>query len=213
MSDPPADILRRLTPIPTYTDHPTTTPHDIVGVAPDGTPLHIDVVEAAAPALLLFLSAACLGCRDLWEGLRALRTGLDGAARLVVVTRDPGAGPRQESPEAITALKGILSETAKKSYAVSEKGNRITLLERLGYLYRLNEQFPQAVETYHQIGELDPDAASKAEAEVIDTYRAAHEFTKAEQEADAAVKKYPDDRVVRSVHAQLLAASLRRTRS
>ena len=108
-------------------------------------------------------------------------------------------------PEAITALKGILSETAKKSYAVSEKGNRITLLERLGYLYRLNEQFPQAVETYHQIGELDPDAASKAEAEVIDTYRAAHEFTKAEQEADAAVKKYPDDRVVRSVHAQLLA--------
>ena len=102
MSDPPADILRRLTPIPTYTDHPTTTPHDIVGVAPDGTPLHIDVVEAAAPALLLFLSAACLGCRDLWEGLRALRAGLAGAARVVAVTRSPG----EESPEAITALAG-----------------------------------------------------------------------------------------------------------
>ena len=69
MTEPPAEILRRLTPIPTYTDHPTTTPHDIVGVAPDGAPCRIDVVEAAAPALLLFLSAACLGCRDLWEGL------------------------------------------------------------------------------------------------------------------------------------------------
>ena len=125
MSDPPADILRRLTPIPTYTDHPTTTPHDIVGVAPDGTPLHIDVVEAAAPALLLFLSAACLGCRDLWEGLRALRAGLAGAARLVVVTRSP----REESPEAITALAGdapvvdgidlVMSSEAYRDYRVT----------------------------------------------------------------------------------------------
>jgi hypothetical protein len=100
--EPPADILRRLKPIPTYTGHPTTTPHDIVGLAPDGTPCRIDVVEAAAPALLLFLSAACLGCRDLWEGLRSLRAGLAGAARVVVVTRDLG----EESPDAITALAG-----------------------------------------------------------------------------------------------------------
>ena len=102
MSEPPADILRRLKPIPTYTDRPATAPHDIAGVAPDGTPRRIDVVEAAAPAVLLFLSAACLGCRDLWEGLRALQAGLAGAARLVVVTRSPG----EESPEAITALAG-----------------------------------------------------------------------------------------------------------
>ena len=102
MSEPPAEILRRLRPIPTYTDHPTTTPHDIVGVAPDGSPCRIEVVEAAAPVLLLFLSAACLGCRDLWEGLRELHAGLAGAARLVVVTRSPG----EESPEAITALAG-----------------------------------------------------------------------------------------------------------
>jgi tetratricopeptide (TPR) repeat protein len=108
-------------------------------------------------------------------------------------------------PEAITTLKAILNDTSKKTYAASEKANRILLLERLGFLYRQNEQFPQAVENFRQIGELDPDAASKAEAQVIDTYRAAHDFTKAEQEADAAVKKYPDDRVVRSVHAQLLA--------
>lgn len=108
-------------------------------------------------------------------------------------------------PEAITTLKAILNDTSKKSYAASEKANRILLLERLGFLYRQNEQFPQAVESFRQIGELDPDAASKAEAQVIETYRAGHDFPKAEQAADAAVKKYPDDRVVRSVHAQLLA--------
>ena len=129
MSEPPADILRRLKPIPTYTGHPTTTPHDIEGVAPDGTPCRIDVVEAAAPALLLFLSAACLGCRDLWEGLRALRAGLVGAARLVVVTRDPGEGPSEESPEAITALAGdaplvdgidlVMSSAAYRDYRVN----------------------------------------------------------------------------------------------
>ena len=129
MSEPPADILRRLKPIPTYADHPTTTPHDIVGVAPDGGPCRIDVVEAAAPALLLFLSAACLGCRDLWEGLHALRAGLAGAVRLVVVTRDPGEGPSRESPEAITALAGdaplldgidlVMSSAAYRDYRVT----------------------------------------------------------------------------------------------
>jgi hypothetical protein len=127
--EPPADILRRLKPIPTYTDHPTTTPHDVAGVAPDGRPCRIDVVEAAAPVLLLFLSAGCLGCRDLWEGLRALGAGLGGAARLVVVTRDPGQGPGEESPEAITALAGdaprvdgidlVMSSGAYQDYRVT----------------------------------------------------------------------------------------------
>jgi hypothetical protein len=107
VSEPPAEILRRLRPIPTYTDHPTTTPHDIVGVTPAGVPCRIDVVEAAAPVLLLFLSAACLGCRDLWEGLHELHAGLAGAARLVVVTRGPG----EESPEAVTALAGDAPRT------------------------------------------------------------------------------------------------------
>jgi hypothetical protein len=124
VSDPPADILRRLTPIPTFTDHPTTAPHDLVGVAPDGTACRVDVVQAAAPVLLLFLSAACLGCRDLWEGLPDLQAGLDGTARLVVVTRSPG----EESPEAITALAGdapatwgidlVMSSDAFRDYRV-----------------------------------------------------------------------------------------------
>ena len=124
MSEPPADILRRLTPIPTYTDHPATTPHDVVGVAPDGSACRIEVVEAAAPVLLLFLSAGCLGCRDLWEGLPELQAGLAGAARLVVVTRSPG----QESPGAITALAGhaaavrgidvVMSSDAFRDYRV-----------------------------------------------------------------------------------------------
>ena len=124
MSEPPADILRRLRPIPTYTDHPAATPHDVVGVAPDGAACRIEVVEAAAPVLLLFLSAGCLGCGDLWKALPELQAGLAGAARLVVVTRSP----EEESPEAITALAGhvaavlgvdvVMSSDAFRDYRV-----------------------------------------------------------------------------------------------
>lgn len=124
MTEPPADILRRLRPIPTYTDHPATTPHDITGVRPDGAPCRIVVVEAAAPILLLFLSADCLGCRDLWAGLPALHDGLAGAARLAVITRSPG----EESPDAVVALAAgapdaldldlVMSTTAYRDYRV-----------------------------------------------------------------------------------------------
>jgi len=82
-------------------------------------------VEAAAPVLLLFLSAGCLGCRDLWEGLRELHAGLAGAARLVVVTRGPG----EESAEAVGALAGdaprtdgidlVMSSEAYRDYRVA----------------------------------------------------------------------------------------------
>jgi hypothetical protein len=102
VTEPPAEILRRLRPIPTYAGRPTTIPRDVVGVGPDRLVRVVDVAHAAEPVLLLFLSAGCLGCRDLWEGLGELHAGLAGAARLVAVTRDPG----EEDPGAITALAG-----------------------------------------------------------------------------------------------------------
>ena len=63
-------------------------------------PRRVDVEHATDPVLLLFLSAGCLGCRDLWEGLAALAAGVAGAARLAVVTRGQG----EEDPAAIGAL-------------------------------------------------------------------------------------------------------------
>jgi hypothetical protein len=123
MTEPPAEILRRLRPIPTSPGPPTTTPRDVVGVGPDGAACRIEVGEAAAPVLLLFLSAACLGCRDLWDGLPALATGLAGAARLAVVTRSQG----EEDPAAIVALAAgapagvdlVMSSPAFRHYRVS----------------------------------------------------------------------------------------------
>ena len=108
-------------------------------------------------------------------------------------------------PEAVRTLKGILDQTVKKTYSTSEKSNRVLLLDRLGFLYRSMEQYPQAIDVYKQIAEIEPDSAARASAEIVETYRVAKDFPKAEAEAAAAVKKYPDDRVVLSVHASLLA--------
>jgi hypothetical protein len=122
VTEPPAEILRRLRPIPTYTGHPTTVPHDIVGVTPEGVSCRIDVVEAAAPVLLLFLSADCFGCADLWAGLSDIQAGLGRDARVAVVTK----APPDEDADAVAALaadaKGrlrapvVMSETAQADY-------------------------------------------------------------------------------------------------
>jgi len=107
--------------------------------------------------------------------------------------------------DAIKALKGILDMTAKKSYSESERGNRVRLLDRLAFLYSSADQLPAAVETFRQVGEVDPNSAPRAEAEVVEAYREAKDFQKAESVADAAHKKYPNDPDVVAEHASLLA--------
>jgi tetratricopeptide (TPR) repeat protein len=108
-------------------------------------------------------------------------------------------------PEAVKALKAILDSTAKKTYTADEKNNRSLLLEKLGGLYRATEQYSLAIEAFRQMGDLDGDSAPRAAAEIIDTYRVAKDFPKAEAEAEAASKKYPNDRTVRIERASVLA--------
>jgi hypothetical protein len=120
VNEPPAELLRRLRPIPTYRDHPATTPHDVVGTDPQGEPLTIPILGSTAPALLLFLSADCLGCQDLWQGLEQVRVGLPDDVRLVVVTR----GPETEDARSIAASRPgdtptVMSTPAFADYQVA----------------------------------------------------------------------------------------------
>lgn len=107
--------------------------------------------------------------------------------------------------DAIAALKGLLDSLSKRGSNPAEKSYRERMTLQLGALYRENEQYENAVETFRQIPALDPEAAPQAEAEVIETYRLAKEYAKAQQEADAALKKNPNDRTIRGAYAQLLA--------
>ena len=106
---------------------------------------------------------------------------------------------------AIARLKEILNSTARVAYAPPERANRVMLLERLGLMYRANEQPSEAVEAFRQMAQLDADLGARAAAQIIETYRAARQFAQAEQEAERAFKQYPNDRMLRLVRASLLA--------
>ena len=107
--------------------------------------------------------------------------------------------------EAVALLKGILDETTKKSYSIAEQGNRAMLLERLGLLYRSANRNQEAVDTFRQIAALDSQGGARALVHVIDTWRMAREHRKALQEAEAAARLFPNDRLVKMAHASVLA--------
>jgi len=110
-----------------------------------------------------------------------------------------------KTPQAIQLLKDILISTAKRNYTQSERASRVGLLERLAALNRSIDMTEEAVDALRQMLELDPQLGPRAEAEIIDAYRAGKQFSKAEQEADAAIKKWPSDRTLVVVRATLLA--------
>ena len=107
--------------------------------------------------------------------------------------------------QAIATLKDILDSTAKKTYTRPERSIRANLLPSLAALYRDAEQTDLAVDTLRQLIDLDPDQAAARAAEIISTYRVGHQFAKAQQEADADLKKWPDDRGIHLSHASLVA--------
>jgi tetratricopeptide (TPR) repeat protein len=107
--------------------------------------------------------------------------------------------------DAIARMKDLIAATTKKNYTPADQTNRGILFQQLGSLYRYNEQFPEAVQSFQKALEADPDSAARASAQIIDTWRQAKDFQKAEVEAQAALKKFPDDRAVKVVRASLLA--------
>ena len=105
--------------------------------------------------------------------------------------------------DAIARLKEILGAMPGKPDSISEKSNRMILLERLGILYRLSDQTANAVAAFREIVDLDTEAGGRAYAQIIDALRAGKDYAAAEKEAKAAVQKYPNDRVVKTVVANV----------
>jgi tetratricopeptide (TPR) repeat protein len=108
-----------------------------------------------------------------------------------------------KTAEAITVLKNLLDSTAHKTYDQQQTATRAEMLNQLGSAYRTDNQYEQAVDTFRQISILSPDLAPSAEAEVIETYRVAKDYKKAQEESDAVAKKYPNNRVLTQIRAEL----------
>jgi tetratricopeptide (TPR) repeat protein len=110
-----------------------------------------------------------------------------------------------KTDEAITSLKNLLEETARKTYSASESENRVRMLDRLGLLTLKAGQYQQAVDAFRQILPLDPDRAPGVAVQIIETYQTAKDYDNASREADAAKKKFPNEKVVVLAHASVLA--------
>jgi tetratricopeptide (TPR) repeat protein len=110
-----------------------------------------------------------------------------------------------KSDAAIARLKGMLDDSARRSYSPAQSSSRATMLKRLGFLYRNSGQTAQAVDVFRQAASLDSENASEAAILIVETYQQAKDMESALREADAAVKKYPDDRGVHVSHAEVLA--------
>ncbi|MBY0507424.1 MAG: tetratricopeptide repeat protein [Bryobacteraceae bacterium] len=110
-----------------------------------------------------------------------------------------------KQPEAIQALKDMIASTVRKSYSPGEQQNRALLYERLGLLYRNNGQYKEAADSFRELGLLGVDFGPRSASQLMETWRAAKDWTKATEEAEAANKKYPRDRMVKLVRANILA--------
>jgi tetratricopeptide (TPR) repeat protein len=105
----------------------------------------------------------------------------------------------------------ILQELVKKtdkpdnSYSQSEKNNRAVFLERLGTVYRDNNNEQLAIETFQKMLPLGDDNAERGYQQIIDTYREAKQWQKATDAAKEATEKLPNDRGLKMVYAAQLA--------
>ncbi len=107
--------------------------------------------------------------------------------------------------EALAMMKEILDSTARRTYLPSEKTVRISLLERYGQMQRNYERFDEAVKSFEEIQSIDIASASKVQAQIVETYRQAKNYEKAEALASEYLLKQPDDRTMLRVKGMMLA--------
>jgi tetratricopeptide (TPR) repeat protein len=104
--------------------------------------------------------------------------------------------------EAVKILQDLLKKTEKpeNSYSQSDRNNRGIFIERLGMVYRDQENYQAAVETFRKMVTLGgDDNARTGYQDIIDTYREAKQWPQATAAAKEAVQKLPNDRDLRMV--------------
>ena len=103
--------------------------------------------------------------------------------------------------EAVKILQDLLKKTEKpeNSYSQSDRNNRAIFIERLGMVYRDQENYQAAVDTFRKMIPLGDENARTGYQDVIDTYREAKQWPEATAAAKEAAQKMPNDRELRMV--------------
>jgi tetratricopeptide (TPR) repeat protein len=111
--------------------------------------------------------------------------------------------------DAIKVLKQLLVTTASPNgkYAGGELSNRALFLDLLGSAARQSGNTGEAIAAFEQMGALGGDYAPRASDAEVDTYRDAHQWSKALQVAQDAAKAMPANHDVQLTYARQLADS------
>jgi tetratricopeptide (TPR) repeat protein len=109
--------------------------------------------------------------------------------------------------EAVQTMQDLLKKTEKNgdTYTQSEKNNRAVFYERLGTIYRENNNSTAALEAFRKMLALGDDNAERGYQQIIDTYRESKQWQQATDAAKEAVEKLPNDRGLKMVYASQLA--------
>lgn len=108
--------------------------------------------------------------------------------------------------KAISLLDEVLQKTKKQDghYNPAEANNRAVYLQRLGSIYRSQDDNAKAVATFQRIVALGGDQAARGESLIVETYQMNNQYGKAMQAVEAAIKKYPKNRELLMQRASLL---------
>jgi len=103
--------------------------------------------------------------------------------------------------DAVKLLQDLLKKTEKSETSGSQgdRNNRAIFIERLGMIYREQENYAAAVDTFRKMLTLGEDNSRSGYQEIIDTYREAKQWPQATAAAKEAVQKLPNDRDMRMV--------------
>jgi tetratricopeptide (TPR) repeat protein len=103
--------------------------------------------------------------------------------------------------DAIKLLQDLIKKTEKSEIGTSQadRNNRAIFIERLGMIYREQENYTAAVDTFRKMLSLGDENARSGYQEIIDTYREAKQWPQATAVAKEAVQKLPNDRDLRMV--------------
>jgi tetratricopeptide (TPR) repeat protein len=106
--------------------------------------------------------------------------------------------------DAIRTLSDAVAGVQSESEVTPTRRRTLAILyEQLGELYREDQNYSAAVNSYQELAQLGPEEDKRAELLLIDTYRAARDMPHALDMAKKALEHYPGDREVLTEQALL----------
>ncbi len=132
----------------------------------------------------------------------AAPNSFDVAYRMAVIYQTQG-----QWELAAQLMQDLLLMTGKLdgNYSQPDKNNRAIFLERLGAIYRDNNNERLAIEAFRSMLALGDESANRGYQQMVETYRQYREWQLATAAAKEAQQKFPDNRSLKILYAAELA--------